>query len=124
MTLPRRSLLRNIPRRDAAGRCASVVVLVLQALLWMAGPTIEARAEARSAGAAAHVEERGTSTCPPIHSHLECQVCRTLRSAAAPAPGVALPSATTGVICGTAPSVSVVPRTTAGGPLGSRAPPV
>jgi hypothetical protein len=123
MTLLRWSRLSNIRRRDARRRPA-VVVLALQALLWMAGPTIEARAEARSAGAAAHVEEPGASKCPPIHSHLDCQVCRTLRSGATPSPSVALPSANTGVVRGTAPSPSTAPHATTAGPLGSRAPPV
>jgi hypothetical protein len=110
-------------RRDALRRRRSVVLLLLQVLLWMAGPTIEARAEARAAGATAHVEALGGSKCPPIHSHLDCQICRTLRTGFTPALAPALPISRGSAIARDGTSADVVTETTWCGPLGSRAPP-
>jgi hypothetical protein len=110
-------------RRDAVRRRRSVVVLLLQVLLWMAGPTIEARAEARAVGATAHVEALGGSKCPPIHSHLDCQICRTLRTGFTVAVAPALPTSSGNAIAWDRTSADVVPETTPRGPLGSRAPP-
>lgn len=42
-------------------------------------PLAEARAEAVSATATAHVEEPGDRACVPVHEHSSCTVCRTLR---------------------------------------------
>ena len=99
-------------------------MLLLQALLWMAGPTIEARAEARAVGATAHVENVGENRCPPIHSHLECQICRTLRTSAPPAPGVALPHGRQRTTPGVSGIADAYVRPAGAGAIGSRAPPV
>ena len=110
-------------RRDATWRRSAVVVLLLQALLWMAGPTIEARAEARAIGATAHVEDVGSNRCPPIHSHLECQICRTLRTGAPTAPAVELPIGGLRAAIGLAGVTDAYVRPATRGAIGSRAPP-
>lgn len=107
----------------AGRRRWAIVVLFLQALLWMAGPTIEARAEAASAGATAHVEDIGSKRCPPIHSHLDCQICRTLRAGAPSATAVAFPCATLRAPQGVARSDDAGGRAGFSGAIGSRAPP-
>lgn len=115
--------LRLIGRRGASHALA-VVVLALQALLWGGGTIIEAEAAAESLGRSAHVEDTTTSTCPPIHSELDCLVCRTI---------------TGGAVGGLAPSVewaaglgvlksegsnAVAAQRLQFGSLGSRAPPL
>lgn len=51
---------------------------MLQGLLWGGGSILEARSAAESLTRLAHIEDSGASTCPPIHSHLDCVVCRTI----------------------------------------------
>ena len=62
---------RRIPR-------ALVVLLGFQAFLWGGGSIIEAKAAAESLSRHSHVEDQSTTACPPIHSHLDCLICRTM----------------------------------------------
>jgi hypothetical protein len=79
---------RHFPSRGPASarsripRALAVLLLGLQALLWGGGSIIEARAAAESLSRNTHVEDENTSTCPPIHSHLDCLICRTFASGA------------------------------------------
>src|SRR6187401_2437270 len=61
---------RRVPRSLVA------VLLGLQGLLWGGGSIIEARAAAESLSRHSHVEDQGTSTCPPPR---RIPGCRTLR---------------------------------------------
>ena len=61
-------------------RVVATVLFVLQALLLVALPLGDARAEARSATASAHVEAGTSDGCVPGHEHEACAVCRTLRT--------------------------------------------
>ena len=70
------------PRRRFP-RALVVVLLGLQALLWGGGSIAEAKAAAESLSRYSHVEDQGTTTCPPFHSHLDCLICRTLNGGAA-----------------------------------------
>jgi hypothetical protein len=116
--------LSGVRASGRLSRTIATVLLALQALVWGGGSIIEARAAAASLTRYAHVEDTSTTTCPPIHSHLDCLVCRTLSG---------------GALGGSAPSVRIVtngstlcpegtvvsgaddaPR----GSLGSRAPPI
>jgi hypothetical protein len=100
-----------------------VVLFALQAFLWGGGSIVEARAAAESLTRHSHVEDQGTTACPPIHSHLDCVVCRTFASGALPVRARdAIPRATQ-EDC--RPSSIAGSLTTAdeAGPLGSRAPP-
>lgn len=104
-------------------RLCAAVLLGLQVLLWGGGAIIEGKAAAESLGQRAHVEEQGSTNCPPIHSHLDCQICRTL---------------TGGATCASAPAMLVIGESASDQPssraetrpdrwhtgnLGSRAPP-
>ena len=70
----------TLPRRFPRG--VVVVLLALQALVWGGGSIVEARAAAESLVRYSHVEDQGTTACPPIHSHLDCIICRTLHGGA------------------------------------------
>ncbi len=59
-------------------RALAIVLLGFQALLWGGGSIVEARAAAESLTRYTHVEDQGTTACPPIHSHLDCLICRTM----------------------------------------------
>jgi hypothetical protein len=65
----------------------------LAALLQLALPAFatvaDARAEAESRGATAHVESHGSAKCPRVHP-ADCVVCRVLASGAAPSSAQAL----------------------------------
>ena len=109
--------------RSRIPRTLAAILLGLQALLWGGGSIVEARAAAESLSRYAHVEDQSTTACPPIHSHLDCLICRTFASGAitsrsrellfSPTHAFAMPPAATvgshGDVCA--------------GPLGSRAPP-
>jgi hypothetical protein len=104
-------------------RAVAVVLLGLQGLLWGGGSIVEARAAAESLSRYTHVEDQGTTACPPIHSHLDCLICRTFASGAiAVRPRDLLPSSSRGT-----GAMDVSPAGIRGdgchGPLGSRAPP-
>lgn len=99
------------------------MLLGLQALLWGGGSILEARAAAESLSRYSHVEDQGNTACPPIHSHLDCVICRTLNGGAASGSGPALPAVTADV--SECPSLMVFALSDQGrfGSLGSRAPP-
>jgi hypothetical protein len=101
----------------------ATILLGFQALLWGGGSIIEARSAAESLSRSSHVEHQGRTACPPIHSHLDCLICRTMSGTGGPASATALVPVTTHVF--ERPASNVVGRTTSGssGPLGSRAPP-
>jgi hypothetical protein len=63
-------------------RTLVVVLLALQALLWGGGSILEARTAAESLTRYTHVEDQDARACPPIHSHLDCVICRTFASGA------------------------------------------
>lgn len=101
----------------------AAVVFGLQALLWGGGSILEARAAAESLTRRSHVEDVNSTKCPPIHSEVDCLICRTLSG---------------GALHGSAPSLGPVHASracrpeglfvagsdrTVRGPLGSRAPP-
>ena len=75
----------RIPRGLAA------VLFGFQALLWGGGSILEAQAAAESLSRYSHIEEQGAK-CPPIHSHVDCVICRTLNGGAggASAPSIAV----------------------------------
>src|SRR5687768_3572617 len=64
--------------RSRMPRALVVVLLALQALVWGGGSIIEAKSAAESLTRYSHVEDQGNPACPPIHSHLDCLICRTL----------------------------------------------
>jgi hypothetical protein len=100
----------------------------LAALLQLALPAFatvaDARAEAESHGAVAHVESHGSARCPRVHP-ADCVVCRVLASGAAPSSSHALPVAIARAIAAepTQLAVSCIATRLAGDPP-QRAPPV
>jgi hypothetical protein len=99
------------------------VLLGLQALLWGGGSTVEARAAAESLTRVAHVEDESTTACPPLHSHLDCLICRTLSGGATSGTAHALVPASGGPGARPVSSDSCATDTGRYVPLGSRAPP-
>ena len=77
--------------RGRSPRGLAAVLFGLQALVWGGGSTLEAQAAAESLSRYSHVEEQGAK-CPPIHSHVDCIICRTLNGGAggASAPSLAI----------------------------------
>ncbi|HEX6317038.1 MAG TPA: hypothetical protein VFZ73_19330 [Gemmatimonadaceae bacterium] len=69
--------------RRGLPRVLATVLLGLQALLWGGGSILEARTAAESLMRYSHVEDQATRACPPIHSHLDCVICRTFGGGAA-----------------------------------------
>ena len=63
-------------------RALAVVLLGLQAFLWGGGPIAEARTAAESLLRYSHVEDQASTACPPLHSHLDCVICRAFSSGA------------------------------------------
>jgi hypothetical protein len=110
------------PRRGLA-RTVVVVLLALQALLWGGGSILEARSAAESLFRYTHIEDQNDPACPPIHSHLDCVICRTFASGALtakPRELVPVPGRDTSI--DTSPVVHIT-GDCGSGPLGSRAPP-
>ena len=104
-------------------RAAAVVLLALQAMLWIGGPIVDGKLEASSGRTTAHVEELGGTKCPRVHSHIDCLICRTLvEGVVISAPGTILPSTKTEGVAflETAARLAFVASV---GSLGSRAPP-
>lgn len=66
-------------RTSRLARTASWVLLILQLLVAGVVPVLDARAEAESLGAVAHVEALGAADCPQVHHQADCQLCRVLR---------------------------------------------
>lgn len=110
--------------RSRIPRALVVVLLVLQTLVWGGGSIIEAKAAAESLTRYSHVEDQGTTSCPPIHSHLDCLICRTLTSGTA---GGSAPAITASALLrATSPVSDAVVPANCGlpGTLGSRGPPL
>jgi hypothetical protein len=70
----------ELQRRSRSSRLIAALLLVLQAVVLVALPLTDGRAEARSASATAHVEDTTSAACVPAHAHSACLVCRTLRT--------------------------------------------
>jgi len=104
-------------------RLSAAVLLGLQALLWGGGSSVEARAAAESLTRVAHVEDESTTACPPIHSHLDCLICRTLSGGATSGTAPALVPASGGPGVRPDSNDSGAADTGRYFPLGSRAPP-
>ena len=109
--------------RSRVPRALAAVLLGLQTLLWGGGSIVEARAAAESLSRYSHVEDQNTTACPPIHSHLDCLICRTFAAGAITARARELLPPATRVF--SMPAVATVGSRGDGcaGPLGSRAPP-
>jgi hypothetical protein len=110
------------PRKHVS-RALAVVLLGLQALLWGGGSIAEARTAAESFLRYSHIEDQASTACPPLHSHLDCLICRTFSSGATSGSAPSLVAiATDG---DERPSVVDVASGHHGrsGSLGSRAPP-
>ena len=109
--------------RGSIPRVLATVLLGFQALLWGGGSIIEARAAAESMSRHSHVEDQGTTNCPPMHSHLDCLICRTFASGAITSRvRQLLPLATRVTWMPEAPAIGPV-GDGSNGQLGSRAPP-
>ena len=119
--MPIRLFPSQLSRR--ASRALVAVVLGFQALLWGGGSIIEAKAAAESLSRYSHVEDQGTTACPPIHSHLDCLVCRTLSGGGMSGSAPTLVPVISSV--GERPVSEALPPVERGrsGTLGSRAPP-
>ena len=116
--------IRRFPRWSAAHtRVLATILLGFQALLWGGGSIIEAKAAAESLSRHSHIEDQGTTACPPIHSHLDCLICRTMSGTGGPASAPALVPIASHVA--EQPALDVVGHASRGwsGALGSRAPP-
>src|SRR5262245_33672264 len=59
-------------------RVLATILLGFQALLWGGGSIAEARSAAESLTRSTHVEDQSATGCLPIHSHLDCLICRTM----------------------------------------------
>ena len=104
-------------------RVLATVLLGLQALLWGGGPITEARVAAESLSRYSHVEDLGNTACPPLHSHLDCLICRTFSSGATSGSAPSFIAINAGVV--ERPSLLDAAPAEQGrcGSLGSRAPP-
>ena len=76
--------------RTRFNRLGWIFAAVLQLLVPAFASAADARAEAESRGAHAHVEAHGTTACPRAHE-ADCIVCRTIASGAAPERAAAVP---------------------------------
>jgi hypothetical protein len=74
-------------RRSRSGRFAWLVAAVLQLLVPTVWSVADARADAASVHAAAHVEAPGNPACPRVHP-VDCAVCRVVGAARATNPRV------------------------------------
>ncbi len=68
-------------RLPKLSRIYAGVSLLLQLFVAGAVPLADARAEAVSRDAQAHVESTSDGTCVPAHPHSACVLCKVLRSA-------------------------------------------
>lgn len=81
--------IRLFPRRHSIAtgrrlpRLLATMLLGFQALLWGGGSILEARTAAESLTRYSHVEDQGSKACPPLHSHMDCLICRTFGGGAA-----------------------------------------
>lgn len=67
------------------------MLLVLQALLWGVGQILEARPAADALSAVTHIEGSENASCPPLHRHVDCVVCRAFGSGATGGEAPAVP---------------------------------
>lgn len=106
-------------------RVLAVVLLAFQAFFWGGGTIVEAQAAAESLTRQEHVEDQGRNACPPIHSHFNCLICRTLSGASTGATPVTLMvvDGTPGVESWRRDGLTLFDRGLHG-TLGSRGPPV
>jgi hypothetical protein len=109
--------------RRGLPRTLVVVLLALQALLWGGGSILEARAAAESLTRYSHVEDQDAQACPPIHSHLDCLICRTFASGAITAKSRDLLTELRRDGSIVSSPVVRITGNRGTGPLGSRAPP-
>jgi len=116
--------IRRFPRWSSAHtRVLATILLGFQAFLWGGGSIIEARAAAESLSRHSHIEDQGTTACPPIHSHLDCLICRTMSGAGGTGSAPALVPIASHVAERPASDVVVLVNRGLSGPPGSRAPP-
>ncbi len=113
----------SVPERSSGRlRGGRLAVLVLQAFAFAAIPAVDAALDADLLGVATHVEGRDREHCDPGHSHLLCQLTRTLLLGTS-SPGLAdfgpTPEALPSAMNATAPTV----RPALSGGSGPRAPP-
>jgi hypothetical protein len=109
--------VRSATRGARAWLCVYLLGLLLAPL---ADAGLEAQA---SGGRQHHIESADAPTCPPVHDHSVCQVCRTVRTVAAPAGALRLPLALAAVVAPTIAHCSVALPASLTYPLGPRAPP-
>ena len=121
-------IFRQLPSMPASPRkrvprALALVLLGLQALLWGGGPIAEARTAAESLYRYSHVEDQASTTCPPLHRHVDCLICRTFSSGAVPGSAPSLIAIDADVA--SRPSLVDAAPGLSGrrGSLGSRAPP-
>jgi hypothetical protein len=110
------------PRRRS--RALAIALLGFQALLWGGGSIAEAKSAAESLTRYTHVEDQSTTACPPIHSHLDCLVCRTLNGGASGGTATALVPAVSGVSAQPVSAELEMADAILFGTLGSRGPPL
>jgi hypothetical protein len=105
------------------GQAFGVVLLVLQAILWGGGQILEARPAAEALTAVAHVEGSENPSCPPMHRHVDCVVCRAFGSGATGGEAPLVPVSDGEASCtGDADGIART-LTGAGSGIGARAPP-
>lgn len=110
------------PRR--VPRALAIVLLGLQAFLWGGGSIAEARMAAESLSRYSHVEDQSTSKCPPIHSHVDCLICRSFSGGASGGSAAAILPPAMREAEGRVPDIVVPVERGLPGTLGSRGPPV
>ena len=116
--------IRRFPRWSSANtRVFATILLGFQALLWGGGSIIEAKAAAESLSRHSHIEDQGTTACPPIHSHLDCLICRTMSGAGGTGCAPALIPIASHVVERPASDLVVLVNRGLSGPPGARAPP-
>jgi hypothetical protein len=121
-------MVRQFPSQRRATRrvprALAIVLLGLQAFLWGGGSIAEARSAAESLSRYSHVEDQGTTACPPLHSHLDCVICRTLTGGASPSSSATLFTFIAVEADRGLPEITVPAERGVPGTLGSRGPPV
>ena len=116
--------IHRFPRwLSAHARVLATILLGFQAFLWGGGSIIEAKAAAESLSRHSHVEDQSTTACPPIHSHLDCLICRTMSGTGGTGSAPALIPTASQVAERPASDVVVLVKRGLSGPPGSRAPP-
>jgi hypothetical protein len=112
---------RTTPR---VPRALVIVLLGLQAFLWGGGSIAEARSAAESLSRYSHIEDQGATQCPPLHSHLDCVICRTLTGGASTGSSATLFAFIAAEADHRLPEIAAPAARGVPGTLGSRGPPV